>query len=102
MYPPRRRRGPSRVLGIVKPAPTRRWSTTCLSAPPGSTDEVYFSVIQRKLLTPDYFEDLDELAARQTPSARTDEHPGPTGLTLRGGDLRGYQAGVKAGPADLR
>ena len=26
--------------------------------------EVYFSVIQRKLLTPDDFEDLDELAAQ--------------------------------------
>jgi hypothetical protein len=26
--------------------------------------EVYFSVLQRKLLTPDDFEDLDELAAQ--------------------------------------
>jgi hypothetical protein len=31
---------------------------------PGLPDEVYFSVIQRKLLTPDDFEDLDELATQ--------------------------------------
>jgi hypothetical protein len=30
----------------------------------GLPDEIYFSVIQRKLLTPDDFEDLDELAAQ--------------------------------------
>jgi hypothetical protein len=31
---------------------------------PGLPDEIYFSVIQRKLLTPDDFEDLDELATQ--------------------------------------
>ena len=31
---------------------------------PGLPDEIYSSVIQRKLLTPDDFEDLDELAAQ--------------------------------------
>jgi DDE superfamily endonuclease len=41
--------------------------------------EVYFSVIQRKLLTPDDFEDLDELAARSSPSrSTTTPPPGPS------------------------
>jgi hypothetical protein len=31
---------------------------------PGLPDEIYFSVVQRKLLTPDDFADLDELTAR--------------------------------------
>jgi hypothetical protein len=49
---------------LSTPIPTPRWST-CQSTPPGSTrSEVYFSVIQRKLLTPDDFTGLDALASQ--------------------------------------
>jgi hypothetical protein len=33
---------------------------------PGLPDEIYFSVVQRKLLTPDDFADLDNLAGKIT------------------------------------
>jgi hypothetical protein len=47
---------------LRQPPAARRPGTA--KSPQGRLIEVYFSVIQRKLLTPDDFEDLDELAAQ--------------------------------------
>ena len=61
---------PVNLQGLLEPVARKR-ARPVLRGPwrsnaPGLPDEIYFSVVQRKLLTPDDFADLDNLAGKIT------------------------------------